>query len=47
MRHSTHTTVSVIEVFLLPFPVCGMPCHHMWDRTRTTDISSSHWNDTC
>jgi len=42
----THTTVSVTEVFLLLVLVCGTPCHHICDRTRATDISSSHWKDT-
>jgi len=42
-----HATVSATEVFLLPVLVCGTPCRHICDKTRATDISSSHWNDTC
>ena len=42
-----HATVSATEVSLLPVLVCGTPCRHICDRTRTTDISISHWKETC
>ena len=42
-----HTRASVTEVSLLPVLVCGTPCRHTSNRTRTTDISRSHWNILC
>ena len=47
MSFYAHAAPLAIEVSLLPVLIRRKPCHHIFDRTWTTDTSSMHWEDIC